>query len=455
MPVRERTLATLVALTFALPPPLLAAPPPATEPVAPTPSPAQLLPQLQQAARSSTLAWERLAYLTDRIGARLANTPATAKAVQWAVATLTADGHDNVRTEPVMVPDWRRGRAGARLLAPVEREIPILALGGSVGTPGVEAPVVVVRSFAELGPQVAGTIVVFNVPMGEGVPTIQHYGAAAAYRTGGASAAARHGAVAVLVRSVTTRSLATLHTGLMVYADDAPRIPAAAITTEDADTLDRLARAGVSLRLRVEMDAADHGTVESHNVLAEIRGRQRPEEIVLVGAHLDSWDVGQGVHDDGVGVVHVLETMRLIRALPVPPRRTIRAILFTCEEQGVYGGRAYAATHGGERHVAALESDLGAFRPRAWGASGSREQPGWLVDAARPLGLPVFAGGGGADIAPLAAHGVLLVGLYPDDTHYFDVHHSPADTLDKVDPQELTEGLAAFAGLAWLLANTD
>lgn len=431
------------------------APPAATEPVAGAPSPAELLPQLLQAARSSELAWARLAHLTDRIGARLSSSPAMAKAVEWAVNTFKSDGHENVRTEAVMVPDWRRGREKLRMLSPVERELPILGLGGSVGTAGVEAPAVVVRSFAELGPHVAGTIVVFNVPMGEGAPTIQHYGAAAAYRTGGAAAAARHGALAVLVRSVTTRSLSTPHTGLLVYEDGVPRIPAASITIEDAGTLDRLARAGVPVRLRLEMEAAEHGLAESHNVLAEIRGRERPDDIVLVGAHLDSWDVGQGAHDDGAGVVHVLETMRLIRSLGVPPKRTIRAVLFTCEEQGIFGGRAYAAAHGGERHVAAIESDLGGFLPRVWGASGSREQLGWLVETARPLGLPVIAGGGGADISPLGAYGVLRIGLYPDDTHYFDVHHSPADTLDKVDPGELTEGLAAFAGLAWLLANAD
>ena len=453
MPPRYRTLAILIIVLLTVRLPLVAAPPPATEPVVSTPSPAELLPQLQRAARSSPLAWERLAHLTDRIGPRLPSTPAMRRAVEWAVATFTADGHSPVRTEPVLVPDWRRGPARARLLAPVDREVAVLALGGSVGTSGLEAPVVVVHSFAELGPHVAGSIVVFNVPMGEGVPTIQHYGAAAAYRTGGASAVARHGAVAALVRSVTTRSLATLHTGLLVYAEDAPRIPAASLTIEDAETFDRLFRAGVPLRLRLEMEANHHGMVESHNVLAEIRGRERPEEIILVGAHLDSWDVGQGAHDDGAGVIHVLEAMRLIRALPLPPRRTIRAVLFTGEEQGVWGGGAYAAAHGVERHVAAVESDLGGFRPRAWGASGSREQLGWLVEVARPLGLPVFAGGGGADIVPLAAHGTLVIGLYPDDTHYFDYHHSGADTLDKVNPAELTEGLAAFAGLAWLLAN--
>lgn len=427
----------------------------ASEPETPAPSPAQLLPRLQQAARSSEQAWERLAYLCDRIGARLSSTPDMAKAVEWAVATFTADGHDTVRREAVLVPHWRRGQERLTMVAPVEREMAVLGLGGSVGTPGIEAPAVVLRSFAELGPHVKGHIVVFNVPMERGLPTIRHYGSAAAYRLGGAAAAARHGAVAALVRSVTTRSLATPHTGMVAYEEGVPPIPAASITTEDADTLDRLAQAGVAIRLRLEMGAGDHGQVESHNVLAEIRGREKPEEIVLLGAHLDSWDVGQGAHDDGAGVIHVLEAMRLIRQLGVPPRRTIRAVLFTCEEQGVYGGRAYAAAHAHERHVAAIESDLGGFRPRAWGATGSSEQLGWLASAASPLGIPIFAGGGGADIAPLAAQGVLTVGLYPDDTHYFDYHHSPADTLDKVDPDELREGLAAVAGLAWLLANAN
>ena len=273
-------------------------------------------------------------------------------------------------------------------------------------------------------------------------------------RTQGASKAASFGAIAMLTRSVTARSLYTPHTGALHYDDAQPKIPAAAITVEDADQLSRLVDRGVPVRLRLTLSGHVEPDALSHNILAEIPGSEHPEQIVLIGAHLDSWDVGQGAHDDGAGVTHVIEAMRQIAALGIPPQRTIRAVLFTNEENGLAGGKAYAAAHAGEIHVAAVESDLGGGRPLQWRASGTSEQLAWLSVAAGPLGMPVGEGGGGADISPLAPTGTLLIGLSPDDSHYFDVHHTHADTLDKVDPVALAEGVAAMAGLAWQLANT-
>jgi len=409
--------------------------------------------RLAAAARADELAFERLAHLCDRIGPRPAGSPAYRRAAEWAADLLRADGHENVRLEPVTVPVWRRGRERCVMLEPGQRELPILGLGHSVGTPGLEAEVVVAHSFEDLGPHVAGRIVLFNVPMDPALPSIRHYGPAAQVRGRGASEAARHGAVAMLLRSVTTRSLATPHTGMQRYEDGVPQIPAAAVTTEDADWIDRATAAGVTVRVRLEMDARTGGEATDHNVIAEIVGAERPEEIVLVGGHLDSWDVGQGAHDDGAGVVHAIEALRLIRALPVRPRRTVRAVLFANEEMGIYGGRAYAAAHAGERHVAAVESDLGGTAPADWGVSGNDDQLAWFLRAAAPVGLPVRLGGGGADISPLKDQGVLLVGLHPDDTHYFDLHHTQADTLEKIDPAELREGLAAVVQLVWQLAN--
>ncbi|HPC84381.1 MAG TPA: M28 family peptidase [Thermoanaerobaculaceae bacterium] len=406
---------------------------------------------LRERARTDELAFARLAYLCDRIGGRPAGSAAYAEAVRWATATLRADGHEKVWREPVSVPSWDRGRERCVALAPFRRELAVLGLPGSV--PGVvEAPAVVVRKLEEIGAQAAGRIVVVVPDIPAEASAGERYGYFGTSRRHGAAAAARHGAVALLVASTPVRSLGTPHTGSMHYEDGVPRIPAAALASEDAAWLGRLAGQGVETRLRLELESTDRGRVETANVLAEIQGARTPDEIVLIGAHLDSWDVGQGAHDDGAGVIEVIETLRLIRGLGVAPRRTVRAVLFANEEFGLDGGVAYAATHGAERHVAAVESDLGAYRILHFGASGSATQLGWLAQAAVPTGVPIQAGGGGADISPLG-NGVLRVGVYTDLDPYFDVHHSRADTLDKVDPELLRDGLARIAVLVWRLAN--
>lgn len=425
-------------------------PPPLDAPAAPPRDTSPPVPDPADATRQ----WQRLAELCDGAGHRLAGSPGQRRAEQITAAWLDADGI-TVRLEPVKVPTWIRGEASLQLSAPYAQSLPVLALGGSVATPaaGLEAPVVVIRDFAELGPAVKGKIVLYNVPMTPGVPSIDHYGDAVAYRGQGASRAAEHGAVAVLVRSVTTRSLGTIHTGGMWYAPEGTKIPAASVSTETADMLSRLAATG-EVRLKLRMDPRHGPDSDAFNVVGELKGSDLAQEVVVIGAHLDSWDVGQGAHDDGAGVVHVVEAMRAMKARGVP-RRTIRGVLFANEENGLRGGRAYFAAHGHERHVAALESDLGGGSPRGWGVTASPEQRAWIEPMLSASRLWVREGGGGADISPLTDDGVLSVGLIPDDEHYFDYHHTWADTVDKVDPTALAEGTIAITELTWALANAE
>lgn len=442
--------------------PLLGAAPVEHKPLAPAdPTVAALV----SAARASAQAnHARLAQLCDEAPARLAGTPNLAAAVRITADWLRADGQEGVATEPVMVPVWVRGAEQLRWLSPGSRQMAMLGLGGSVGTPGIEAPAVVIHDWSELGPQVKGKIVVYNHPMKEGLPSIDHYGPAVAYRGQGASRAAAHGAVAVLVRSVTTRSLYTPHTGGMRYDPAQPQIPAASIPTEEADWIDRLTARGVEVRLRLEMGATALPDALSHNVVAELRGARKPGEIILIGAHLDSWDVGQGAHDDGAGVVMAMQALTWLRGLGVRPRRTIRVVLWTNEENGLAGGKAYARDHAAELpgHVAALEADMGGFRPRGVGivledpAAQARAERKLraLAPAMRPLDAHrIFPGFGGADIGPMVPAGVPAMGLRVDDSTYFDYHHTEADTLDKVDPAALAASTAALAAWAWVLAE--
>ena len=423
----------------------VAVPAPPTDPV---------VDRLLAAARADRAAWDRLAALCDGFGARPTGSKALANAIAWSADQLRADNLTNVRLEPVSVPVWSRGAESLVMTAPYTESLALLGLGGSVGTAGVEASVVVVPSFEALdalGPKVAGKIVLFNRPMEEGVPSINNYGPAVAYRSQGAARAGKYGAVAALVRSVTTRSLNSPHTGAMRYAADVPPIPTASVATEDADRIARMTAAGTDVRLRLTMGATAMPDAPSHNVVADLPGET--DEIVLIGAHIDSWDVGTGAHDDGAGVIHVIEAMRHLRALGITPKRTIRAVLFTNEEYGLRGGTAYDATHGAEPHVAAIESDLGGGAPLGWTATGTPADTAWLTTALAPTGLGVLGEGGGADIGPLGLRGVLLIGLAPDDTQYFDIHHTEADTVDKVDPAALAEGVGQLAALAWRLAN--
>ncbi len=408
-------------------------------------------------------AFQKLSELTDSIGARLSGSPALERAVMWAKDTLLREGHERVTLEPVKVPRWLRGTQEARIVGPIARELPVLALGGSVATPagGITAELLVVGSFQELEArkaEVRGKIVLLDHPMSKHGNAGLAYGEAIGYRTLGAARAAPFGAVAVLVRSLTARSLSTLHTGSSRYPDPkTPKIAGAAVSVEDAELLHRLAARGDKVRVHLALSPRMLPDADSANVLAEIRGRELPEQVVVIAAHLDSWDVGQGAQDDGAGVVTVIQALTTLRSLGLAPRRTLRVVLFTNEENGLRGATQYALDHKAERHVAAFEMDAGSGAPLGFMTEG--EQP-YLAEARETAALlaPIgasskSAGFSGEDVQKLKPAGVPLFGVSLDIEHYFDVHHSAADTLDKVEPEHLKKAVAALATMAFVVAD--
>lgn len=414
--------------------------------------------RLINAALEDSAGYSQLAELCDHIGNRLSGSPALERAVEWSVAQMKKDGLENVQTIPVKVPHWVRGRERAAIVSPVRHTLTMTGLGGSVATPadGITAPVVVVRSFEELEKRgrsgVAGKIVVYNAPFESYFRTVQ-------YRTAGASRAARLGAVAALVRSVTPVSLENPHTGAMEYEAGVVKIPTAAVTIEDAEMLQRLSSGHAPVEVHLEMEARTLPDAASANVIGEIPGRESPEEVVVIGGHLDSWDVGQGAQDDGSGIMTALSAARIIRKLGLRPRRTLRVVFWTNEENGSAGAEAYRRWVGAkiQNHVAAIEMDGGAEKPVGFSFGGSRAalpELGAIGALLEPVGASGLQhGGGGADIAPLMRDGVPGLGLRTIGTHYFDWHHSPADTMDKVDPKDLRLNIAAMAVMAYVLAD--
>jgi len=414
--------------------------------------------RLIKAATADDFAWRRLAELTDTFGARLSGSPNLARAVQWSVQTMKADGLENVHAEPVMVPRWVRGREHAEIVEPPHHDLAVLGLGGTVATPtgGLEADLLVVSSFDDLRSRAAearGKIVLFDVAYGGYAETVT-------YRNGGARAAAQAGAVGMLVRSIGPMGLRTTHTGSVNYVPEVPAIPAAAIASEDASRLVRLARSGRRVRLRIVLEGRREADVESANVVGEIVGRDKPNEIVLLGGHLDSWDVGTGASDDGVGCIITWEAARLMAKLGIRPRRTVRVVLWTNEENGLRGAAAYADRYASAAsdHVFALESDLGVFAPAALGFSGSmaaRAMIGQIASLLEPLNFPeITAGGGGADIGPIAQAGrVPTMAYIGDASRYFVIHHTAADTVDRILPDEVSKAAAAVAVVAYAVAE--
>ena len=415
--------------------------------------------RLIDAATRDSAAWLRIAELTDTFGSRLSGSVALERAIDWTLARMRADGLENVRGEPVMVPHWVRGAESAELIAPRRKPLTMLGLGGSVGTPsgGITAPVVVVRSFDDLAARgaaaVRGKIVLFDVPF-------TTYDETVAYRYSGASATAKLGAVAMLVRSVASFSMNSPHTGAMRYDSTvARRIPAAAITVEDAMLLHRMQDRGQAITVRLTMSARTLPPAPSRNVVAELRGRERPDEVVVIGGHIDSWDVGQGAMDDAGGVVAAWEAVRLMKTLGLRPRRTIRVVGWTNEENGTAGGNAYLAAHRDEvpRTVFALESDNGVFRPIGIRVAASDSAVAMLKRLAPLLARigadTVTAGEGEADIQPLLDAGVPGAGLHVDETRYFWYHHSNADTPDKLDPNDVARCVATMAVWAYVLGE--
>jgi carboxypeptidase Q len=416
--------------------------------------------RLITAATADRFAWNRLAELTDTYGPRLSGSKNLQLAIEWALAEMRKDGFDNVRAEPVTVPVWVRGHESLDVLEPAPRPLPILGLGDSIGTPpeGVEGETLVVDSFDALDREAArarGRIVVFNVPF-------TTYGETVRYRTQGPGRAAQHGAVAMLLRAVGPVGLRTPHTGSMAGGGNESRrkIPAAAISAEDAAMLQRLQDRHVRVRLRLKMDAHTLADAESANVVGEIRGRERPEEVVVVGGHLDSWDVGTGASDDGAGCIATWEALRLMKALNLRPRRTVRLVLWTNEENGLRGGLGYLIRHRGElaQHVLMLESDMGVFAPITFGFTGS-EHARAKVQAIAAMLTKIGAdrvgpSGGGADIGPsVQAANIASMALSGDATRYFQIHHTAADTVDRIDPMDLSRASAAIAVMTYIVAD--
>ncbi|HEY0377482.1 MAG TPA: M20/M25/M40 family metallo-hydrolase [Pyrinomonadaceae bacterium] len=432
------------------------------------------LKQLQQAALDSDYAYRQLAHLSNNIGPRLSGSSQAERAVEYVADELKRLGLE-VKLEKLMVPHWVRGAETGELVeypgqAPqTTQKIVLTALGGSVPTPaeGLTAEVVVVNDFNELQSlgreKVAGKIVLFNVKFDRQMAAQGYggdaYGQVAGYRVGGASAAARQGAVASLVRSVGGSQNRLAHTGAMRYADDAPRIPSAAVSSEDADLIVNLLKEG-KVRLHLTLTPRQLPDAPSYNVVADLKGSERPEEVVIVSGHLDSWDLGTGAIDDAAGVVVAMQTAQLLKQLNLRPRRTIRVIAWMNEENGLVGGRTYAREHAGElgNHYAAIESDRGAGHPLGFEAMVNPEVLPMMAPVSEVLRgqgaeLVRLTEGTEADISPIAAQGVPAFGLWQDTRTYFNYHHTAADTLDKVVPRELAENAAAMAVLAYALAN--
>lgn len=420
---------------------------------------------LRDRALKGTTAFDHVSSLVTEVGPRLAGSPGDEAAVRWAMNRLGKLGFTSVRTQDVLVPRWIRGSTEVTLLGPSPHPLVAATLGGSIGTgeEGIEAAVVEVASLEALSTTQAAAVkdkIVFINERMERTRDGSGYGKTVKNRAQGASVAANLGAVALVIRSVGTSDERFAHTGRMVYQIDAPRIPAFSLSNPDADTLSRQVKANKQVRLRLKSTARELPPAWSANVIGEIPGTERANEIVLLGAHLDSWDLGEGALDDGAGVAIVIEAARLISKLERRPTRTLRVVLFANEEFGLSGAKEYARLIGDEhaRHVLAMEADTGIGPVWRLGSQVAPEAVGAIEKmraAMQPL--PVEAGGntasGGADLGPLRALGVPILDPELDATLYFDVHHTMNDTLAKVDAKVLDQSVAAYAVAAYLAAT--
>jgi carboxypeptidase Q len=422
--------------------------------------------QLRDELHAGSGAFAIVESLTTEIGPRLAGTDADARAVSWAKAYFERLGYDRVWLEPVSFPVWRRGAERAEVLPPFAQPLAITALGGSIGSNGpLQAEIVEIEDYDALVALPPGSLdgkIAYVGYRMERERDGSGYGPAVRARSQGPSEAARRGAVALLIRSIGTDSHRFPHTGNMRYADDAARIPAAALSNPDADQLSRLLTRGEPVRVRLDIDVGFDGEYTSHNVIGEITGREAPDEIVVIGAHLDSWDLGTGAIDDGAGIGITMAAGAAIAALDERPRRSIRVIAFANEEQGLIGARAYAQDNAESmpRHVIGAESDFGAGRIHALRAGVS--DASWpvierIATLLAPLGIEAErdVGGPGPDIVPLHQAGMPWAQLAQDGTDYFDLHHTADDTLDKIDPLALDQQAAAYAAFAWLMAESS
>lgn len=412
--------------------------------------------------------YEWLDHLSNKIGGRLSGSVNAERAVKYTKAQLEELGLDKVWLQPVMVPKWTRGQAEHAYVQTGENTttVNIVALGGSIATPatGLKAEVLEVQGLEDLAEygkeQIEGKIVFFNRPMRPDlIHTFAAYGGCVDQRYSGAAEAAKYGAAGVIVRSLSHKIDEYPHTGSMSYGDlsNEERIPAAAISTKDAEYLSSMLKLDKNLKFFYRMNCQNHADVESHNVIGEITGSEFPEEIIVVGGHLDSWDLGDGAHDDGAGVVQSMEVLRLFKETGIRPKRTLRVVLFMNEENGLRGGNQYAkvAQMKGENHIFALESDSGGFTPRGFSFEATEAQFGQVENwksLFKPYLIHYFElGGSGADIGPLRGGNVVLAGLRPDSQRYFDHHHAATDTFDAVNKRELELGAATMASLVYLV----
>lgn len=410
--------------------------------------------RLLTATRSDKALWNKLADFCDHHPRRLSGSEVLDKGLDWIVKEMKAEGWD-VRTQNVMVPNWKRGDEQLRMVSPLQQIMPMCGLGGSVGTDGrpLRAQVLVVKSFDELEQrkaEVRGKIVVYNIEFTK-------YGETVAYRYNGASKAAAHGAVASLVRSVGPYGIQTVHTGAMGYTDDVPKIPTGAITLEDALLLQRMQDRGEKVELELVMNAKWMPDAPSRNIIIELKGTEKPNEVVVMGGHIDSWDLGTGAMDDAGGCFAAWRALTHMKNLGLRPKRTIRVCFWTNEENGLRGAKAYADQTAGETHVMGIESDGGTFAPIGFSSSFKGELRTKMEDLAQLL-APIHAttiedGDGGADTSPLLEKGVPVMELMVDITRYFWYHHTEGDTVDKIDPKELNDCVYAMAVMAWGAAN--
>ena len=412
-----------------------------------------------EASTKSTVGWERLEHLCNNYANRLSGSHQLERAISWIYEEMISDGLQNVQKQEVFVPNWKRHYESAKVVFPMEYNLTMMGLGGSVPTPqeGITAEVLVVRDKEELErrkDEAKGKIVLFNAPF-------VSYGQTVQYRFYGAQWAAEAGAVASLIRSVSPTGMDNPHTGMMAYVDSLPEIPHAAITLEGAELLQRYQDNGTTPVINLTMHAKHYPDAISHNVMGEAKGSTMADEIISVGGHIDAWDAGQGAHDDGGGCMSTWEAVKIINDLDLDNKRTLRAVMWTNEENGAMGGKEYAKGFADEKHAMAFEFDVGTFAPLYIRFSGSEElfeqvkkfEP--LLQKVNPQ-ITVAEGGGGVDIGPLMETGVPGMSLSTDDQgKYFWYHHSPADTFDKVDEQDFKQCVAAIAVTIYLYSNLE
>lgn len=428
----------------------------------------KMLRSIYDEALSNGKSYDNLKYLCKNIGHRISGSEGAEKAVKYTKKLMNEYGFDTVFLQEVMVPHWVRGEketakiTGSKSMG--EKSLRICALGGSICTPpeGLTAEVVEVKNFEELKnlgkEKVKGKIVFFNRPMNaKAITSFEAYGGAVDQRGMGAIEAAKYGGVGAIVRSMALRQDDYPHTGAMRYNDSIPKIPAAAISTNDAELISKLLKEEKPVKVNFKMNCQTMDDAKSYNVIGEIKGSEFPDEIIVVSGHLDSWDTGEGAHDDGAGCMQSIEVLRMFQTLGIKPKRTIRAVMFMNEENGLRGGKQYAALAkaNGEKHIAAIESDAGAFSPRGFGIEASKEKTEkfftWKPLLAQ-FGLPeIETGHSGADIYPLKSDETALFGLYPDSQRYFDFHHASTDVFEAVNKRELELGGAAMAALVYLI----